>query len=65
MNVVISPIEGIQGEPADAAPAQDALLQARARRLAALQAAEGLWRDRTDIPKDGVIAQELLRTEWH
>ena len=43
----------------------DPLLAARARRLAALQAAEGLWKDRTDIPKDGVAAQEQLRGEWH
>lgn len=43
----------------------DPLAAARARRLAALQAAEGLWKDRTDIPKDGVTAQEQLRGEWH
>lgn len=43
----------------------DPLVAARARRLLALQAAEGLWKDRTDIPKDGVKAQEQLRAEWH
>jgi hypothetical protein len=43
----------------------DPLVAARARRLLALQAAEGLWKDRTDIPKDGVEAQEQLRVEWH
>lgn len=35
----------------------------RQRRLAALQAAEGLWKDRTDL-HDGVEYQELLRAEW-
>lgn len=45
--------------------AEDTLAQARARRLAALQAAEGLWKDRTDISKDGVKAQKQLRDEWH
>ncbi len=38
---------------------------ARQRRAAALKVAEGLWKDRTDIPKDGVQAQEQLRAEWH
>ena len=42
----------------------DPLAAARARRLLALQAAEGLWKDRIDIPKDGVAAQEQLRAEW-
>ncbi len=38
---------------------------ARRQRLrAALAAAEGLWKDRKDIPKDGVEYQEQLRTEW-
>lgn len=37
----------------------------RHRRLAALNAAEGLWKDRTDIPKDGVEYQNKLRGEWH
>jgi hypothetical protein len=39
--------------------------EAKRRRLAAaLKAAEGLWKDRTDIPKDGVEYQEQLRSEW-
>jgi hypothetical protein len=38
---------------------------ARRQRLrVALVAAEGLWKDRKDIPKDGVEYQERLRTEW-
>lgn len=50
---------------ADAAlTADDALVQARARRLAALQATFGLWANRTDIPKDGVEHQNQLRSEW-
>lgn len=56
-------------EPSSSLPplpgSPDPLAAARARRLAALQAAEGLWKDRTDIPKDGVAAQEQLRGEWH
>jgi hypothetical protein len=54
-----------RAEPAPSMTAEDTLAQARARRLAALKAAEGLWADRTDIPKDGVQAQEQLRAEWH
>ncbi len=53
-----------RAEPADAAT-EDSLMRARARRLAALKAAEGLWKHRTDIPNDGVKAQEQLRAEWH
>lgn len=54
-------------EPNEPPPANslDPLVAARERRLLALQAAEGLWKDRTDIPKDGVEAQEQLRSEWH
>ena len=44
--------------------AEATLAQARARRLVALKAAEGLWADRVDIDKDGVNAQEQLRAEW-
>jgi len=40
------------------------LMQARARRLIVLKAAEGLWKDRTDIRKNGVEVQEQLRAEW-
>jgi len=36
----------------------------RLRRAAALKAAEGLWKDRADIPKDGVEYQNQLRAEW-
>ena len=53
-----------QAEPSSALTKEDPLVQARARRLAALKAAEGLWKDRTDVPKDGVEAQEQLRAEW-
>lgn len=49
-------------DPAKSAVA--ALELARRRRLAALTVAEGLWKDRTDVPKDGVQAQEQLRAEW-
>jgi len=36
----------------------------RRRRLAALQAAQGLWKNRSDIPRDGVEFQQQLRAEW-
>lgn len=36
----------------------------RLRLAAALEAAEGLWKDRKDMPKDGVEYQEQLRSEW-
>lgn len=38
--------------------------QKRAKRWAALKAAEGIWKDRTDIPKDGVEFERMLRGEW-
>jgi hypothetical protein len=52
-------------EPPPPPNSLDPLVAARERRFLALQAAEGLWKDRTDIPKDGVEAQEQLRSEWH
>lgn len=54
-----------QAEPLSVSTTEDPLVHARARRLAALKAAEGLWKDRSDIPKDGVKAQDQLRSEWH
>ena len=38
--------------------------QRRLRLQAALKAAEGLWKNRTDAPKDGIEYQEQLRAEW-
>ena len=35
----------------------------RPRLAAALKAAEGLWKDRKDMPKDGVEYQEQVRSE--
>lgn len=61
----INPIIGQNpDEEAKLEPAVGPIEAARSRRLAALEAAEGLWKDRTDIPKDGVKAQEQLRSEW-
>jgi hypothetical protein len=34
------------------------------RRLEAVKRAEGLWKNRDDVPKDGVEYQEKLRSEW-
>lgn len=36
----------------------------RARRIAALNEIFGLWASRTDIPKDGLEYQRLMRKEW-
>lgn len=36
----------------------------RACRIAALQEIFGLWSKRTDIPKDGLQYQQLMREEW-
>lgn len=36
----------------------------RRRRAEALKAAEGIWKNRADMPRDGVAYQEQLRDEW-
>lgn len=36
----------------------------RARRIAALKEIVGLWSERTDIPKDGLEYERMLREEW-
>lgn len=54
-----------RNEPTQPLNSPDPLVAARERRFLALQAAEGLWKDRTDMPKDGVEAQDQLRSEWH
>ena len=36
----------------------------RRRRAEALQAVEGMWKSRTDIPLDGVEYQKQVRSEW-
>lgn len=55
---------GKQQKPAVSEPQLSPVEAARRRRIAALKVAEGLWKDRTDILKDGVQAQEQLRAEW-
>ena len=51
--------------PADIIASLEPVITASRQRLcAALAAAEGLWRDRKDIPKDGIEYQEQLRAEW-
>ena len=51
----------LTANPEPPLPSQE---ERRRRRAAALKAAEGLWKNRTDIPKDGVEFQEQLRAEW-
>ncbi|WP_154668225.1 hypothetical protein [Pseudoduganella violaceinigra] len=48
----------------DQADLSSALEERRCRRMAALKAAEGLWKNRADIPQDGVEYQDQLRDEW-
>lgn len=36
----------------------------RQKRLQAIDLIFGIWRDRTDIPKDGLAYQEKMRAEW-
>lgn len=47
-------------------PHDEKLLKAerQARLRAALKALEGIWKDRTDIPKDGVEFERMLRDKW-
>lgn len=40
------------------------LEQQRSRRAEALKKIEGMWKDRADIPKDGVEYQNQIRSEW-
>ena len=56
------------GEPEQANMTPDSDLTSletrRRRRVSALKAAEGLWKHRVDIPKDGAEYQDQLRGEW-
>lgn len=40
------------------------LEEQRGRREEAVKRAEGLWKDRTDILKDGVAYQQRIRSNW-
>ncbi|MFD2365468.1 hypothetical protein [Pseudoduganella sp. GCM10020061] len=40
------------------------LEEQKRRRAEALKAVEGMWKERTDIPLDGVEYQEQIRNEW-
>ncbi|MFB9241621.1 hypothetical protein IV454_18255 [Massilia antarctica] len=53
-----------QDAPGGPQAADDALQSERARRLAALNAAFGMWKDRDDTPKDGLQYQIESRAEW-
>ncbi|NRR29219.1 hypothetical protein HSX11_03375 [Oxalobacteraceae bacterium] len=45
-------------------PASETIEERRQRRRAAIQKSVGLWKDRTDIPTDGLEYQRQLRGEW-
>jgi len=64
MDIITNEAEDGRAKEATELRATQLLTEARARRLAALKSAEGLWKDRTDPPKDGVQVQEQLRAEW-
>lgn len=57
-------LHDVGDHPAAPEPTLESQDERRRRRTAALKVAEGLWKDRTDIPKDGVEYQEQLRAEW-
>jgi len=44
--------------------AEDTIEARRARRMAALRKAAGIWAHRPDIPADGLEYQRQLRSEW-
>ncbi|MCY0914098.1 hypothetical protein [Massilia antarctica] len=58
------PPQDAQAAPGGPEAADDALRSERARRLAALNAAFGMWKDRDDTPKDGLQYQIESRAEW-
>lgn len=43
---------------------EDTIEERRARRMAALRKAAGMWADRKDIPADGLEYQRAMRAEW-
>lgn len=57
------PNENTETERAQVPPF-DSVEERRARRMKALKAVSGLWKDRKDIPDDGVDYQRLARSEW-
>ena len=71
MEVIMATLKNLGDQPDLSQPPEsvqspiDPLEIRRGRRLAALKAAEGLWKDRTDIPRDGVEYQNQLRGGWH
>ncbi len=46
------------------APPTDSVEDRRARRMAALRKAAGMWANRKDIPADGLEYQRAMRAEW-
>ncbi len=40
------------------------LAERRAKRLEVLKKTCGLWKDRDDVPKDGLEYQNMIREEW-
>ena len=58
--------QGRADEKADSKPRYDetTVEGRRARRKAALALIDGIWKDRTDIPADGLEYQRRLREEW-
>ena len=52
------------GKAADSSSVVDLLVARKKRFRAALAAASGMWKGRTDIPTDGVEYQRMLRGEW-
>lgn len=56
---------GTAPQSGSAAPQGNAAAEARRQsRLAALSRSCGIWAGEPDTPRDGVIYQQKLRTEW-
>lgn len=55
-------VRGLRADAAAQSPSQEDVQ--RARRLDILRRTAGMWKDRTDIPKDGTQFQLAARAEW-
>lgn len=59
-------MNGVELHPIEEAPMYDesTIEGRRARRRAALNNIQGLWKGREDLPGDGVEQQRRMRDEW-
>jgi hypothetical protein len=62
LKIVNGPV-GAKALPADRQPRQETVAEGRQRRLNAVRKVAGLWKDRQDIPTDGLEYERLMRNE--